>query len=115
MPMTWTDQADARLLVGIINLHNVKLDHKALAQFMGPECTPSAIQHRIQRLKEKVQSTTSADDAAPASSQQAEGNDTPLSSPTKAKRGRPAKRGGKTDAGPASKRAKAKTISDDSA
>ncbi|KAL4890505.1 hypothetical protein BDV59DRAFT_204220 [Aspergillus ambiguus] len=54
MGITWNDQADARLLVGIVTTTPAKLDFKALAEFMGPECTVSAIQHRIQRLREKA-------------------------------------------------------------
>ncbi|KAB8067701.1 hypothetical protein BDV29DRAFT_163087 [Aspergillus leporis] len=106
MPMNWTDQADARLLVGIITLHSVKLDHKALAQFMGPDCTPSAIQHRIQRLKEKVQNTSSADNT---SSQQAQDDGSAVASPSKPKRGRPSMGG----SGSPTKKAKSKA-SDDS-
>ncbi|OGM45710.1 AT hook motif protein [Aspergillus bombycis] len=100
MPINWTDpQADAKLLVGIITLHNVKLDHKALAEFMGQECTASAIQHRVQRIKDKVRTDptvegTIAGTSPGAAPQQEEGSTSDLS-PTKPKRGRPAKRGAK--------------------
>ncbi|RAL02418.1 uncharacterized protein BO80DRAFT_443729 [Aspergillus ibericus CBS 121593] len=60
MPMNWNDTADAKLLVGILATTNVKLDMPALASYMGPGCTVSAVQHRIQRLKEKVGASTAA-------------------------------------------------------
>ncbi|PYI03798.1 hypothetical protein BO78DRAFT_421240 [Aspergillus sclerotiicarbonarius CBS 121057] len=58
MPMNWNDTADAKLLVGILATTNVKLDMNALASYMGSGCTVSAVQHRIQRLKEKVVAST---------------------------------------------------------
>ncbi|EYE93680.1 uncharacterized protein EURHEDRAFT_414094 [Aspergillus ruber CBS 135680] len=36
MPMTWTDQADAKLLIGILHLSTQKVDYEALAEWMGP-------------------------------------------------------------------------------
>ncbi|KAJ0421965.1 hypothetical protein BJY00DRAFT_281507 [Aspergillus carlsbadensis] len=54
MPMVWNDQADAKLLLAIINMTTTKLNHAAIAEFMGPDCTASAVQHRIQRIKEKA-------------------------------------------------------------
>ncbi|KAB8265655.1 hypothetical protein BDV32DRAFT_144176 [Aspergillus pseudonomiae] len=121
MPINWTDpQADAKvnppishpylrkkllrrlikryiqLLVGIITLNNAKLDYKALAEFMGEGCTASAIQHRVQRIKDKVRNGSPVEGTAagtsPGSAQQGEGSASDLS-PTKPKRGRPAKRG----------------------
>ncbi|KAL4972559.1 hypothetical protein BDW66DRAFT_154597 [Aspergillus desertorum] len=40
MPMTWTDQADAKLLVAIIATNTVKLDWKAIAEFHGNRGRP---------------------------------------------------------------------------
>ncbi|KAL4988239.1 hypothetical protein BDW68DRAFT_177126 [Aspergillus falconensis] len=62
MPMTWTDGADAKLLVAIITTNTVKLDWKAIAEFMGTGCTPIAVQRRIQRIKERAK----AGDSTPA-------------------------------------------------
>ncbi|OOF95896.1 hypothetical protein ASPCADRAFT_5225 [Aspergillus carbonarius ITEM 5010] len=59
MPMVWNEAADAKLLVGILATTNAKLDMHALASYMGTGCTVSAVQHRIQRLKEKVVASTS--------------------------------------------------------
>ncbi|KAB8216086.1 hypothetical protein BDV33DRAFT_194647 [Aspergillus novoparasiticus] len=134
MPINWTDpQADAKLLVGIITLHNVKLDHKALAEYMGQGvlfvpnrqrtqeltqtagCTPSAIQHRVQRIKEKFRNDSPAEGTvtgtSPGSAPQPDEGSAPDSSPTKPKRGRPAKRGAR---GSPSKKAKA-SVEHDSA
>ncbi|KAJ1714823.1 hypothetical protein AFCA_001395 [Aspergillus flavus] len=116
MPINWTDpQADAKLLVGIITLHNVKLDYKALAEYMGQGCTSSAIQHRVQRIKEKFRNDPPAEGTAtgtsPGSAPQPDEGSAPDSSPTKPKRGRPAKRGAK---GSPSKKAKA-SVEHDSA
>ncbi|KAL2852502.1 hypothetical protein BJY01DRAFT_244500 [Aspergillus pseudoustus] len=77
MPMIWNDQTDAKLLVAIITTTDAKLNHAAIAEFMGPDCSTSAVQHRIQRLREKVK-TIVTDGAT-------EGNITPK------KRGRPGK------------------------
>ncbi|GCB26646.1 hypothetical protein AAWM_09531 [Aspergillus awamori] len=104
MPMTWNETTDARLLVGILTTTNVKLDMHALAKFMGPGCTVSAVQHRIQRLKDKVAvapTSTSTTPGGTASSpgttttMTSPGNETPTNStpatPEKRKRGRPRK------------------------
>ncbi|GKZ18577.1 hypothetical protein AbraIFM66951_003458 [Aspergillus brasiliensis] len=102
MPMTWNETTDARLLVGILTTTSVKLDMHALAKFMGPGCTVSAVQHRIQRLKDKVGtvSTTSTPGemtASPATTSTlttltSPGNETPTpATPEKRKRGRPRK------------------------
>ncbi|KAI9931484.1 hypothetical protein ASPWEDRAFT_25641 [Aspergillus wentii DTO 134E9] len=88
MPITWNDQNDAKLLVSILSTTTMKPDYKAIAKCMGPECTVSAVQHRIQRLKERVQiNKPDADDGAASPSPS-----------TPKKRGRPAgsgKKGGK--------------------
>ncbi|KAJ5892220.1 AT hook motif protein [Penicillium subrubescens] len=53
MPMSWSPEADARLLIAIINTtSNINWD--AAASFLGEDCTVSAIKHRVARLKEKA-------------------------------------------------------------
>ncbi|KAF3387073.1 hypothetical protein F1880_001267 [Penicillium rolfsii] len=53
MPMSWSPEADARLLIAIINTtSNINWD--AAASFLGSDCTVSAIKHRVARLKEKA-------------------------------------------------------------
>ncbi|KAL6231060.1 hypothetical protein BDW75DRAFT_244266 [Aspergillus navahoensis] len=100
MPMTWTDQADAKLTMAIIATNTVKLDWKAIAEFMGTECTPIAVQRRVQRIKEKAKAK--AGDSAPPTDGDANGSgngeatDTCVSvplTPEKRKRGRATKNG----------------------
>ncbi|OJZ92470.1 hypothetical protein ASPFODRAFT_28240 [Aspergillus luchuensis CBS 106.47] len=98
MPMTWNEVTDARLLVGILTTTNVKLDMHALAKFMGPGCTVSAVQHRIQRLKDKVSTSGTASSPATTTAtttMTSPGNETPTTptpaTPEKRKRGRPRK------------------------
>ncbi|KAJ9273026.1 hypothetical protein DTO212C5_947 [Paecilomyces variotii] len=54
MPMSWNAEADARLLVAIIAVGNVKMDYDKLSEYMGGDCTAYAIQHRIRKLKDKA-------------------------------------------------------------
>ncbi|RAH62091.1 hypothetical protein BO85DRAFT_474625 [Aspergillus piperis CBS 112811] len=97
MPMTWNEVTDAKLLVGILTTTNVKLDMHALAKFMGPGCTVSAVQHRIQRLKDKVSTSGTASSPATTATttMTSPGNETPTTptpaTPEKRKRGRPRK------------------------
>ncbi|KAE8152431.1 hypothetical protein BDV25DRAFT_137880 [Aspergillus avenaceus] len=91
MPIAWTAEADAKLLVAIISTSKMKIDLKAVAAFMGPECTVSSVQHRINRIKDKVKDPNAASSAE--------------ASPEKPrKRGRPARLAGEV---PAPKKAKA--------
>ncbi|KAL3461117.1 hypothetical protein BJX64DRAFT_289685 [Aspergillus heterothallicus] len=98
MPMVWNDQADAKLLVAIISTSNAKLNHAAIAEFMGSvndsianallhqiDCTASSVQHRIQRLREKVKTIDGSADGTTPGNGTTEGNTTPR------KRGRPKK------------------------
>ncbi|PKY03413.1 hypothetical protein P168DRAFT_283156 [Aspergillus campestris IBT 28561] len=58
MPMNWNADTDAKLLVGILmqlRSAGVKVNTYELAVFMGPECTPSAIENRIVRLRRQVE------------------------------------------------------------
>ncbi|RMJ27897.1 hypothetical protein PHISP_01240 [Aspergillus sp. HF37] len=52
--VNWTDQADAKLLVSILHTSTPRIDYAAVAKLMGEDVTISAIKHRIQRLKDKV-------------------------------------------------------------
>lgn len=60
-------------------------------------CTASAVQHRVQRIKEKLRNGSPTEGTAagtsPGSVNQQEEGSALDSSPTKPKRGRPAKRG----------------------
>lgn len=86
MGINWNEQADARLLVGVLSTTHQKLDYRALAEFMGKNCTVSAVQHRIKRLKEKIKTPPSDSGSASASAPP-----TPTASPAKRGRGRPKK------------------------
>ncbi|KAL2795351.1 hypothetical protein BJX66DRAFT_336916 [Aspergillus keveii] len=85
MPMVWNDQADAKLLLAIINMTTTKLNHPAIAEYMGPDCTASAVQHRIQRIKEKAKNNPVL------------GNSTTEGGTPEKKRGRPRKSAAGTD------------------
>ncbi|KIV88845.1 hypothetical protein PV10_08483 [Exophiala mesophila] len=74
MPMTWDENADARLFAGLLTTHDITVDYKKLAAFMGNGknpplvpftlivkyesnisitlgCTPKAITHRISKIR----------------------------------------------------------------
>ncbi|KAL2868249.1 uncharacterized protein BJX67DRAFT_50307 [Aspergillus lucknowensis] len=55
MPMSWTSEAEARLLLGVLaQFKGTKLDYKALAAFMGPGCTVPAIKQHICKLRREA-------------------------------------------------------------
>ncbi|KAL4915795.1 hypothetical protein BDW62DRAFT_187964 [Aspergillus aurantiobrunneus] len=88
MPMVWNDQADAKLLVAIITKTDGRLNWASIAEYMGPECSASAVQHRVQRLKDKVK----ANNPIPANNggeNGSEGTGPITPTPEKRKRGRP--------------------------
>ncbi|KAL3476806.1 hypothetical protein BJX99DRAFT_258140 [Aspergillus californicus] len=93
MPMIWNDQADAKLLMAIIAKSDAKLNWTAIAEYMGPDCTISALQHRVQRLKDRAKTgtaTTKGNGIGTGTTDDA-GAGSPVSSnpsPEKRKRGR---------------------------
>ncbi|PLN78755.1 hypothetical protein BDW42DRAFT_195672 [Aspergillus taichungensis] len=102
--------------MAVLSTTNLKLNYQQLANTMGPGCSASAIQHRIQRLKAMVASndnnkdtnTNAAEATEPATKPATEPATTSApSSPeqVKKKRGRPAKQAKETDE-PAPKRPK---------
>ncbi|KAL6233047.1 hypothetical protein BDW75DRAFT_216108 [Aspergillus navahoensis] len=57
MPMHWTAEANAKLFIGVleqIKNQSVKLDYKALAEHMGPECNAKSIQNQFTKLKKQA-------------------------------------------------------------
>ncbi|KAJ5584686.1 uncharacterized protein N7459_004486 [Penicillium hispanicum] len=58
MAITWDSEADAKLAVGLATLS--KVDWEALAKFMGNDCTPGALKHRISRLRARAGVTGSS-------------------------------------------------------
>ncbi|KAL2830872.1 hypothetical protein BDW59DRAFT_158307 [Aspergillus cavernicola] len=58
MPMSWNAEADAKLLLAVLNQvkdAKLKLDYVKIAQFMGSDCIPGAVQNRIVRLRRKAE------------------------------------------------------------
>ncbi|KIW67682.1 hypothetical protein PV04_06914 [Phialophora macrospora] len=110
MPMVWNDEANARLFSAVLATTDIKIDLKAVAAIMGPECTPKALTHRITAIKKKAGAlATNGDSIVPASSPA-----TP-NTPMSAKPANPRKRTMKSDAtanghvedtGPAAKKAR---------
>ncbi|KAL4873484.1 hypothetical protein BDV12DRAFT_160120 [Aspergillus spectabilis] len=55
MPMTWNAEAEAKLFLGVLDqVRGAKLDYKALAAFMGPNCSVAALQQKIFRLRREA-------------------------------------------------------------
>ncbi|KAL4971919.1 hypothetical protein BDW66DRAFT_163310 [Aspergillus desertorum] len=57
MPMSWTAEANAKLLIGVleqIKTQSVRLDYKALAEHMGPECNARSVQNQFTKLKKQA-------------------------------------------------------------
>ncbi|RVX71683.1 hypothetical protein B0A52_03867 [Exophiala mesophila] len=61
MPMTWDENADARLFAGLLTTHDIAVDYKKLAAFMGNGCTPKAITHRISKIRSIAKTVTNTD------------------------------------------------------
>lgn len=53
--MQWGPDADAKLFMHVLRIHNVKLDYTALAMAMGNDVTPKALTHRIAKLRSMAQ------------------------------------------------------------
>ncbi|KAK1143413.1 hypothetical protein N8T08_006741 [Aspergillus melleus] len=106
--VVWNDQADARLFVAILKNLPGRLDHAAIAKEMGGDCTVSAIQHRIQRIKERAHVNENGTGSASATEQ---ASATP-SSPEKRKRGRPVGSGRKRATRSAAKKVKTAAAED---
>ncbi|KAL2803062.1 hypothetical protein BJX63DRAFT_437274 [Aspergillus granulosus] len=81
MPISWTAEAEARLLLGILDqLKGVKLDYKALAAYMGPGCTVPALHQHLFKLRREA-GTAGAALGKPTSR--------PSSTPSPSKRSKP--------------------------
>ncbi|KAB8260988.1 hypothetical protein BDV32DRAFT_148859 [Aspergillus pseudonomiae] len=77
MPITWTPEADAKLLLGFVDQFkdaNFKPDYNKLAAHMGPDVTACAVLNHIIRLRRMV----AKEDGHAAAS-------TPAASPSKSK------------------------------
>ncbi|PWY91691.1 hypothetical protein BO94DRAFT_583625 [Aspergillus sclerotioniger CBS 115572] len=80
--MFWTSDANARLFIGVLNQMRgkVKLDYEFLADHMGSDCTPCAVEQHIIKLKRQANKlSTSSSKGAESSSNKS----TPASTPKK--------------------------------
>ncbi|KGO46806.1 hypothetical protein PEX1_076800 [Penicillium expansum] len=67
MKITWNEQADAKLLAGILATTPTPIDFRALAEYMGDGVTVSAVRHRVTRLRAKAEANDGSGTSAPAS------------------------------------------------
>ncbi|KAE8323826.1 hypothetical protein BDV39DRAFT_208492 [Aspergillus sergii] len=77
MPITWTAEADAKLLLGFLDQckdANFKLDYNKLAAYVGPDVTACAVVNHVIRLRKMI-AKEGGDSAA----------NTPVTSPAKSK------------------------------
>ncbi|KAL3461297.1 hypothetical protein BJX64DRAFT_163324 [Aspergillus heterothallicus] len=55
MPISWTAEAETKLLLGILDqFKGAKIDYKALAAYMGPGCTVSALHQHMFKLRREA-------------------------------------------------------------
>ncbi|RAL16041.1 uncharacterized protein BO97DRAFT_459098 [Aspergillus homomorphus CBS 101889] len=108
MPMQWTSEADAKLFVGVLNQCSgqMKLDTKQLAQYMGADCTPCAVEQRMVKLKKQAKGLTITTTPSPAKKKTGIAEDVAAETPTKGKRKAGAEAGGEGGAKKSSKKNK---------
>ncbi|BCS26685.1 uncharacterized protein APUU_51396S [Aspergillus puulaauensis] len=57
MPMNWTAEANAKLLLGVLDQlkeTNVKLNYQKLADYMGSECNKKSIENQLSKLRKSA-------------------------------------------------------------
>ncbi|OJJ59182.1 hypothetical protein ASPSYDRAFT_105027, partial [Aspergillus sydowii CBS 593.65] len=67
MPMNWTAEANAKLLLGVLDQlkeMNVKLNYQKLATHMGSECNKKSIENQLGKLR-KMAGGDSNNNSAP--------------------------------------------------
>ncbi|KAK2830994.1 hypothetical protein FQN49_007109 [Arthroderma sp. PD_2] len=70
--VTWNEAADAKLLFAILKTTQAKIDYAAVAEIIGNDCTPIAIQRRLAKIKSKAAATTgSGGNSSPATPKRA--------------------------------------------
>ncbi|KAL2856448.1 hypothetical protein BJY01DRAFT_242783 [Aspergillus pseudoustus] len=117
MPMNWTPEKNTKLFLGVLEQareQNLKLNHRRLAEYMGPDCTWKAIEGQIAKLKKQASQDPNETSASTSVSGAGSAPSTPAATPKKrGASGTPAKTGG---AGSPQKRKKkeAKIEQDDS-
>ncbi|KAI7159242.1 hypothetical protein KC349_g4317 [Hortaea werneckii] len=67
--MKWDAEADRKLFLGVLKVHDIKINHQALAEFMTTDSvkpTALGIQNRMSKLKSMVRSSSLTADATPS-------------------------------------------------
>ena len=57
-----TGMANQQLLLSILAVHEVKVDFNAVANVMGDQCTPRAVQEQLKKLKKMAAENTGNSD-----------------------------------------------------
>ncbi|KAK3717219.1 hypothetical protein LTR37_005928 [Vermiconidia calcicola] len=69
MPINWDAEMDRKLFLAILKVHDITVDHKAVAEELNTEeqpCTTMAIQKRLQKIKTQIKDgSTGADGGTP--------------------------------------------------
>ncbi|KAI9369104.1 hypothetical protein BJX61DRAFT_178343 [Aspergillus egyptiacus] len=83
MPISWDAEAETRLLLGVLEqFKGARLDYKALAEYMGPDCSIPAVKQHICKLRREAGSS------AYGRGRTSTGNPPPSASTKKSKRAR---------------------------
>ncbi|RMX84653.1 hypothetical protein D0869_04411 [Hortaea werneckii] len=67
--MKWDAEVDRKLFLGVLKVHDIKINYQALAQFMTTDSvkpTALGIQNRMSKLKSMVKSSSPTADATPS-------------------------------------------------
>ncbi|KAI7281775.1 hypothetical protein KC343_g1657 [Hortaea werneckii] len=67
--MKWDAEADRKLLLGVLKVHDFKINYQALAQFMTTDSvkpTALGIQNRVSKLKSMVKNSSPSADSMPS-------------------------------------------------
>ncbi|GAB1742768.1 hypothetical protein NU219Hw_g8479t1 [Hortaea werneckii] len=67
--MKWDAEADRKLFLGVLKVHDIKINYQALAQFMATDTakpTALGIQNRMSKLKSMVKSSSPTADTTPS-------------------------------------------------
>ncbi|KAI7501676.1 hypothetical protein KC367_g2683 [Hortaea werneckii] len=67
--MKWDAEADRKLFLGVLKIHDIKINYQALAQFMTTDSvkpTALGIQNRMSKLKSVVKSSSPTADTTPS-------------------------------------------------
>ncbi|PYH32703.1 uncharacterized protein BO87DRAFT_460580 [Aspergillus neoniger CBS 115656] len=83
--MYWTYEANAKLLVGVLEQMRgkLKLDYERLATHMGSDCTACAIEQQITKLKRQANNSSPTKSTAGSSGNKSTSTTTPSSIPKK--------------------------------